>query len=64
MPAQPLLISISQAARLLGVSRPTIYKFVREGRLERIELGSRTVRLRLNDVRALAGLAPVSEDEQ
>lgn len=64
MPAQPLLISISQAARLLGVSRPTVYRFIREARLERIELGSRTVRLRLNDVRALAGLAPVSEDEQ
>lgn len=45
-------LSITQAANLLGVSRPTIYKRIDSGEIEVIRLGARTVRIRREDLTA------------
>src|SRR5215210_4127619 len=45
--------SISQAAALLGVSRMTIWRWVRAGRLPVARLGHRTSRIRREDLDAL-----------
>ena len=53
-PKGPLLMLIKDAAALLGVHRVTIWRLVRAGRLEPVELlGS--VRVRRADVEAIAG---------
>jgi len=52
-PKGPLLMMIKDAAALLGVHRATIWRLVRAGRLEAVELlGS--VRIRRADVELLA----------
>jgi excisionase family DNA binding protein len=52
-PRGPLLMMIKDAAALLGVHRATIWRLVRAGRLEAVELlGS--VRIRRADVEAIA----------
>lgn len=52
-PKGPLLMMIKDAAALLGVHRATIWRLVRAGRLEGVELlGS--VRIRRADVEAIA----------
>jgi excisionase family DNA binding protein len=52
-PKGPLLMMIKDAAGLLGVHRATIWRLVKAGRLEAVELlGS--VRIRRADVEALA----------
>src|ERR671925_395490 len=51
--------SISQAAALLGVSRVTIWRWVRAGRLLVWRLGHRTVRIKREDLeRVLAQSGP------
>ena len=53
-PRGPLLMMIKDAAALLGVHRVTIWRLVRAGRLEPVELlGS--VRVRRADVEAIVG---------
>jgi len=53
-PKGPLLMMIKDAAALLGVHRVTIWRLVRAGRLEPVELlGS--VRVRRADVEAIVG---------
>lgn len=52
-PKGPLLMMIKDAAMLLGVHRATIWRLVKAGRLEAVELlGS--VRIRRADVEAIA----------
>jgi len=52
MPAGPLLMRIKDAAALLGVHRGTIWRLVKAGRLETVELlGS--MRVRRSDVECL-----------
>jgi excisionase family DNA binding protein len=52
-PKGPLLMMIKDAAELLGVHRTTVWRLMRAGRLEEVELlGS--VRVRRTDVEALA----------
>lgn len=52
-PKGPLLMMIKDAAALLGVHRATIWRLVKAGRLEAVELlGS--VRIRRADVEAIA----------
>ena len=52
-PQGPLLMRIKDAAALLGVHRATIWRLVKAGRLETVELlGS--LRVRREDVEALA----------
>lgn len=43
-------ISVTQAAELLGVSRPTIYKRIDAGDIEVLHLTPRTVRIRVKDL--------------
>jgi excisionase family DNA binding protein len=53
-PTGPLLMRVKDAAGLLGVHRATIWRLVKAGRLETVELlGS--LRVRRADVEALAG---------
>src|SRR5205823_3759845 len=53
VPAQPYL-SIAQAASMLGVSRVTIWRWIRAGRLRATRLGHRTIRIDREElVRAL-----------
>lgn len=52
-PTGPLLLRIKDAAALLGVHRATIWRLVKAGRLETVELlGS--LRVRRTDIEALA----------
>lgn len=57
---QPLLVSPTEAATILGVSRPMIYKMFAAGQLRRIHVG-RSAKVRIDEVYALAGGAPASE---
>ncbi|MBW3643336.1 MAG: helix-turn-helix domain-containing protein [Actinobacteria bacterium] len=41
--AQPLTLSVEEAARLLGISRTLAYDLVRRGELPRLRLGRRVV---------------------
>src|SRR5947207_5390603 len=49
----PSYYSLSQAAALLGVSRMSIWRWVRAGRLPVARLGHRTVRIRREDLERL-----------
>ena len=40
---EPLSVSTSEAARLLGVSRPTIYELMQNGGLPCFKVGTRTL---------------------
>ena len=40
---EPLSVSTSEAARLLGVSRPTIYELMQNGGLPWFKVGKRTL---------------------
>lgn len=52
--AGPLLLGMSQAARFLGVSRGTLWRVCRAGRLQKVELLPGAYRLRRTDLEALA----------
>lgn len=54
-PDGPLLLTVSDAATLLGVSRSTVWRAIRRGRLRKISLYEGCERLRRADVEALAG---------
>lgn len=43
-------VSITQAARLLDTSRPTIYKILRDNGIEPLRCGPRTIRVRVADL--------------
>lgn len=40
---EPLAVSAAEAARLLGVSRPTIYQYVGQAGFPSFKLGNRTL---------------------
>lgn len=40
---QPLLTSINDAAKSLSLGRTTIYALIREGRVEPVKIGTRTL---------------------
>ena len=40
---EPLAVSAAEAARLLGVSRPTVYQYIRRQDFPSFKLGSRTL---------------------
>ena len=50
----PLLLSMGQSAELLNVSRATLWRTIKAGRLEKIMLYPGAFRLRKSDVVALA----------
>jgi len=49
----PLLMSMGEAAKFLNVSRGTLWRMVKEGRLEKVEIYSNAFRLRRSDILAL-----------
>jgi excisionase family DNA binding protein len=51
---EPLLISMGEATKILGVSRATLWRMVRAGRLAKVEIYCGAYRLRRADVIALA----------
>ncbi len=53
-PAGPLLSGMSPAAKYLGVSRATLWRMIRAGRLGRIEVLPGSFRVRRADLEALA----------
>ena len=52
-PIGPLLLMMGDAAKLLGVSRATVWRLVKMGRLEPVEILPGTFRVRREDVQAL-----------
>ena len=40
---RPLSVSIDEAARLIGVSRSSVYRRIKEGRLRKVKCGTRTL---------------------
>ena len=50
----PLLLQMGQGAKLLGVSRATVWRMIQLGRLEKVEILPGTFRVRRADVEAVA----------
>ncbi len=50
----PMLMQIGQAAKLLGVSRPTLWRMMKAGALEKVEIYRGAFRVRRADVEAIA----------
>ncbi|NOU36254.1 MAG: helix-turn-helix domain-containing protein [Kiritimatiellaceae bacterium] len=51
----PLLLSMGEAATFLHVSRATLWRTIKAGRLEKVELYPGAFRLRRSDIIALVG---------
>jgi len=49
----PLLLGMGEAAKMLGVSRPTLWRLIQSGRLEKVELLPNSYRIRRADIEAL-----------
>lgn len=46
----PLLLGMGDSAKLLGVSRATLWRMIRDGRLEKVEIYHNAFRLRRSDI--------------
>ena len=51
---EPLLYSVSQAARVLGVSRTTLWRMCQSGYLSKVPVMTGTYRIRRTDIEAIA----------
>ncbi len=51
----PLLMGMTEAARMLGVSRVTLWRMIKIGKLRRIEVLPGSFRVRRADIEALGG---------
>lgn len=49
---EPIALSINEAARTLSLGRTSIYALIREGRLEAVKLGRRTL-VKMDSIRRL-----------
>ena len=56
--SQPMLLSMSQAAKLAGISRSTLWKCIRAERIKPVEVIPGFRRIRLVDIQKLAGVTP------
>jgi len=52
-PADPALLLMGEAAELLNVSRPTLWRMLKAGRLQKVELYPGSFRLRRSDIMAI-----------
>lgn len=59
---EPLLVTISDAALMLGVSERTVYRMLEEGTLSRVVV-RKTPRVTVSSIRALVG-EPVREPSE
>jgi excisionase family DNA binding protein len=50
----PLLLGMGEGARFLGVSRATLWRMIRDGRLVRVEVLPGSFRVRRADLEAIA----------
>jgi excisionase family DNA binding protein len=50
----PLLLGMGQGAKFLGVSRPTLWRMIKAGRLAKVEVLEGSFRLRRADLEQLA----------
>lgn len=57
----PILASIPDTQRALGIGRSTAYRLIDDGKLETVKIGRRTL-IRVSSIRALAGEAPRSDE--
>lgn len=57
-PSYPLLVTVTDAAKMLGTHRSTVWRALRARRLKKVTLYPGCERLRRADVEALAGGAP------
>ncbi len=58
----PLLLGVKEAAKLLGVSRATLWRTVQAGRLQKVELYPGSYRIRMADIeRLVEGREPTAE---
>jgi excisionase family DNA binding protein len=55
---QPVLVSIGEAAKLLGIGRSTVYCLISDGDLKALKIGSRTV-IRRSDADELVERLPL-----
>lgn len=53
-PSGPLLLGMSAAAKLLGVSRPTLWRMVKAGKLSKVEVLPGSFRVRRADIEGIA----------
>jgi excisionase family DNA binding protein len=49
---EPLAVSINDTVRMLGIGRTSIYRMIKDGRLEAFKLGRRTL-VRVESIRRL-----------
>ena len=49
----PLLMGMGESAKFLGVSRATLWRMIRDGRLTKVEIYHNAYRLRRSDILAL-----------
>ena len=61
-PKGPLLLGMTKASALLGVSRATLWRMIRAGRLEKIEVLRGSSRVRRADIEAIG--APRSKTDE
>lgn len=59
----PKLHRINAAAAALGVSRGTIYRFAKMGKLTRVQIGENTSGITDDSLRALMAAGPANEDD-
>ena len=50
---EPLLLTMGEAAQMLGISRTSIWRLTRSGRLQKRELYPNSYRIRTQDIRDL-----------
>ncbi len=60
----PLLYGMTRAARHLGVSRATLWRMIRAGRLKKIEILPGSFRIRRADLESLAAGKLISRGER
>jgi excisionase family DNA binding protein len=49
---EKLAVSVSDACRLIGIGRTKVYELIKEGRLQTVKLGRRTV-IKVDSIRSL-----------
>lgn len=54
---RPLLMTIAEAGVALGISRPTVNRWAKAGRLVKVSLGRNTARITTESVYSLANAA-------